>query len=408
MNENYTEIKQQAEEARKNLHWQKAYELYKKLCEFDNANEWDRYFLALSMSKLENYTDSLNMCRKIYDRDKNFVANNSLYARNIFTTIFTKVNYKNPQKILKAIKAMKKLIPKDDKYISFEMYIHKIIKIFERDNQYEFILKTLDVITPDAFDYKIIDDEEYLQRIKYPPFVETYFVARIKANFTLHRYDETILLTDDALSVLKRFNYSNNVWIRRIKAIALSKKENYTEAIKEYFYILRIKKDWFLYFETAKILYKLENRDASEYFALRALQIKQDVIYKVKLFSFIINEINYKLLKDDLEQLLLFLKEKQNELLGKNEIEAKITEIEKIIQEKVNKYFDLKKGTGEIKKIFGKKNGLIETSSGVIYFYVEKKNLEPKQGEKYSFEESWNYDLKKNEVRKSVILIKKI
>lgn len=407
--ENFSEIRKKAEEARKNQNWQQALEFYKKIYQNKNANNWDKFFYALSMSKMGNYADSLEICRKIYASDKNFMPNNSLYARNIYNTTFLTVDYSKQDVILKALKALKTVISKGDKYVSFEMFVYKIIKRLEQDKKYQLILWLLEQVKPDDFDYKVINDKDYLDEIRYPGFVETYYVAKIKANYNVGNYEDVIKLSDEAIEILPRFHYDNDIWIRRIKAMSLERLDREKEAVKEYFFILKRKKDWFLYFELSKILQKAENTEASEYFAMKSLQIRQKAIYKIKLFAYVRDVLQYENLEQEMTKIIALLKQKTADEAEQKELNKKIRAIEKQIEQKVNEYFENKKGQGQIYKSFGKRNGIIRLEDGkTIYYYAENKNLNPQIGEKYSFVETWNYDFKKNIEKKSVILIKKL
>lgn len=409
--ENYNEIKQKAEDARKNKKWDEALDFYQKIIDGGNPNKWDSYFYAFVLMKKGKIDDSMAFCRAIYLKDKKFNPNNSLYARNIYKKTFIKPDYADLPKILKGLDALKMLIPKDDEFISFEMFFHNIMKTFETDKQFDFILKILSEFYPKENDYKKLEDKDYLQKLKYPTFVESYFVAKIKANYMLANYEATIEHVDKALNEIKRFNYGNHVWIRRLKALSLNKTKKTHEALKEYFYIIRNKKDWFILFELAQILDDQNYNEAAEYYCLKALKDKQDAAYKVNLFKYCFQKENWQMPTKNLKNIVELLNEFKNR--SKNSAEAKdlqnkilAEEIE--VQKAAEKYFSSKTGKGKVIKMFGSRNGLIQNDKENLFFVIGKKGLEAEIDSFYEYEENWNYDNKKNKVRKSCILIKKI
>ncbi|MBN2664080.1 MAG: hypothetical protein JXR68_10560 [Bacteroidales bacterium] len=409
--ENYNEIKLKAEDARKNQKWDKALEFYEEIYNNNSANEWDKYFYALALSKNGFGDKSMEICRQIFLAKKEFNPNNSLYARNIYNKSFDKPDYSDKKNILKALNAIKFLTPNNDKFISFEMFFHIIVKTFESDHKFDFILEIFEEFYPLQEDYKKLDDTLFLKNLNYPTFVETYMVAQIKANYMLGNYEKAITKVDETLKTIKRFNYSNQIWIRRTKALSLWKIDKKNEALQEYFYIMRIKKEWFIYFEIAQLLNETKNSEASEFFAIKALLDKQDASYKINLYKFLLEIKSEKILKEKLNEIIDLLKNKRQTLNPTAEnkaIETKIKKAEEVIRQNAKDYFETQKGQGEIINTFSPKNGIIKTDSSNIFFAIETKGMIAEQGDIFLYNANWNFDLKKKEVRKSVILTKKI
>lgn len=397
---NYFEIKNNAEQARKQKKWNEALDFYKRIYLMEEANEWDKYFYALILEKIGFEQKSIAVCRKIYSKNKNFNPNNSLYARNIFKITFQKKISNDFKETVKALEALKKLIPEDDNFISFEMMYYKFIKIYEKENKFNFLIQIFEKFYPTSNDYNKLNDKEYLKTLKYPSFAETFLVAQIKAYFSNKNYQTVVDKTNEALKIIKRFNYNNHIWIKRLKAQSLNFLNKKNEALKEYFNIIKYKQDWFLYFELAKILFEYNNKKAAEYFIHKALLDKQDANFKRNLYNFIANNFSeakcYKYAKEIFE-----LQKSQN---NNNQILA----INKSATKCATDFFNEKKKTASVVKIFSEKTGLVKLDDKIVFYIAKEKNMDLKLTEKVLVLETWNFDNKKNEVKNSVEIIKKL
>ncbi len=395
----YKEIKTKADEARQSNNIVDMLKYYSQLIEFEEATHWDKYFYALALFKNGKKDESLDYCRKLYKQNKNFNPLKSLYARNILANVRKNITKYSTEKIVKATVAIKNLVDENTKFFPFRTHYYYILKELDSKQRYltlSEILKNFNYRNDDCQEAKKKEQEQF------PPECETWYVFSAKTLFAVGAYKQAIEIIDESLVKIKKFHYSNDVWLKRLKAKSFVELGNYNEALKIYFEIMHRKKDWFLMFEVAKILMQSGKADASIYFALKAMNDNQKIDYKLNLIKWL-SEIEQNLIeKQELEKLYELVKKR----LKKQEMTEDEVKNEKFLTKKIKKnvreYFDNQKVSGEIVKIFGKKNGLIFCNEKK-YFYFSTVN-ELKTGDEVTGILTWNYDRKKEEVRQSVII----
>lgn len=413
---NYQILKEKADIARKAQNWAETLKYYSQIAELETNNIWDNYFYALALYK-NNFTDkSIEICRNIYKIKPLFNPNNSLYALNINKRTFLKINYNNKNIVLKAIKAIKKLIPEDDKYLSFEQVIYKILKKIETEKQYGFLLWILENLSLSDDDYKKLENYEK-QNIKHPSYVETWHVVKIRVLFVLKKYNEAIKLVDKALKAVKKFHYNNHIWILRIKALSYAGIFKYDFALQDFFYILRFKNDWFILFEVSQILMNIDNKKAAIYFATKALLDNQNPKFKIKLYSFFAENENNVVAKELLTDILQKIFDENNMKMNRNiqkicentpQSGFSVNKLDKQIKEQAKKHLYSKEFKGTIFRVFNKFSGLLKTDKGVLFYMVQNKKIELKVKQAVKYDETWNFDVKKMQVRRSALIIKEI
>lgn len=79
-------------------------------------------------------------------------------------------------------------------------------------------------------------------------------------------------------------------------------------ALLEYFTIPRLKTDWFIFFELSELLLKIQQNEAAEFFAYKAILIPQEVIYKKHLYTFLLNNFAENLDKNNIQKINILLK----------------------------------------------------------------------------------------------------
>lgn len=131
---------------------------------------------------------------------------------------------------------------------------------------------------------------------------ENWYAYKTKALFEIQQYQECFEISKQALEVLNKFHYSNDIWFAR--RIALSKKHlgNSTDALNELLSVLRRKKEWFIECEVAEIYKENGVFDKAFKYAIDAVNNFGDLEYKVGLLVLIAeilekkqeNELSFK------------------------------------------------------------------------------------------------------------------
>ncbi len=127
MNDEYQNIKNQAEALRKQEQFEQAIPLYQKLWQEhgDKSDEWIGWGYAFCLRKVNRFAEALNVCRETWKINPEFERNNSLYGWCIY---YTEIKNKQPslQALLKAANAITKLT-KQGQYSPYEMVIFQVI-----------------------------------------------------------------------------------------------------------------------------------------------------------------------------------------------------------------------------------------------------------------------------------------
>ncbi len=414
--DNYEEIKNNANEARKNNNWQLAFDLYKKIiADYKQDNLWDEYFLALSSFNLMNYNQSLSLCREIHKKNKNFNPNKNLYARSIVHSTLQRLSDIDEGMIIKAFDAVKKLVGTNDKYMKYDYWFIKILKQLLKDKQFFKAKAFIEWANIDDFSNVPREIEIDGKKRETASCLEDLLVESAKLYFSLNYFDKSLEIIDSIFNKISKLHYSNHVWLKRLKARIFAKKAEYEKAVELYFIVLKTKTDWFIYFELAKILLQIKNIEASIFFMAKALKESQNIKFKIKLLEFILqNEID----KFDLPTLAaLFcavykengwkIKDRVIYLCKMQNIECENIEKKTIYQRKImnqaNNIIQGKTDKAIIIKIFNKYSGLLKNNDST-YFFVSKK-ADVKTNDLVIYRLNWSYDFKKKKLSQSAIVI---
>ena len=101
--------------------------------------------------------------------------------------------------------------------------------------------------------------------------LENWYSYKSKALFEIGMFKECIEISNQALEVLKKFHYSNDVWFAR--QIAISKKQlgNLEGAISDFHEILNKRQEWFIEKELAELYYEKGDTKKALLFASKSI-----------------------------------------------------------------------------------------------------------------------------------------
>lgn len=415
---NYNEEIEKANEARKDKNWDLALELYKKIINnYQQNNFWDKYFYSLVLYKKYMFNESLEICRNIYRENKKFSPNNSLYAQNI-----ARLKLSNPIKIsietiIKALKAIDQLVDKQNEYIQYDIEYNKTLKLLIKNKQFNKAQMLFEASDIKKFSNKcrFIDIDRQKREIASP--LEDFLVESVKIYYHFSNFEKTLETIDLAFVKIKKFHYSNHIWLKRLKAKTLVKTGKLEEATELYFKILRTKNEWFIYFELAKIIWSMKNTKAATFFLAKAIYDDQNIKYKVKLLYYIIrNNIEELNIKNTAKLLCSIYKNNKWPINSQTLFAINKAHVDCENIEKTSKYLRILKTTakkitvgeedkGKVFKIFNNTSGLLKTSNNEILFYVSKiGKTKITINDFVMFRSTWSYDSKKKRISESAIV----
>ena len=271
--QDYTTLKEKAEEFRKVKDYQNALPIYVILWEQyrKECTKWEGWGYAVCLQNTQNYQKGLEICREVYGLDNHFSAIHKVYSWCIYYTEIKEVKLDkiNESSFLKAAKAILKLSKQEDNFSPYILTVFKVVDylatktIYPSTDILEWCNK-LDVNNLDSTPYTFINKTGEKQ--KGASKQEQYFAHCTKALFEKGLYDECIFMCQKALESLEEFHDNNAIWFAR--RISLSFKElGDTEIALELFQnLLKKKRDWFMYKEIAEIYFELEdNENALKY-----------------------------------------------------------------------------------------------------------------------------------------------
>jgi hypothetical protein len=175
-----------------------------------------------------------------------------------------------------------------NKEILFQCTVFKVIKHLKEKSVFEAkkINKWLDMLNPDLLSNKEIQFEIENRQFESQSNREEWYTLKSKVYEKLEMYEECIEISEKALIKIEKFHNGNEVWLKMRIGLSKNKLGKNDEAINTFKNILKIKKDWFLYFDLCKIYYHIKDIDNTLKYLIVAVQRPGGDDKKVKLFWF--------------------------------------------------------------------------------------------------------------------------
>ncbi|OJV38773.1 MAG: hypothetical protein BGO29_14120 [Bacteroidales bacterium 36-12] len=114
---------------------------------------------------------------------------------------------------------------------------------------------------------------------------EDWYTLYSKALYARAKYDKCIEISKEALDVISKMHYSNDIWFSRRIAQCMGKQGNLDIAIQEFKKITKQKKDWFLLSELANLYHQNKNLPKALELMQNAMTKPGDINYKVELIE---------------------------------------------------------------------------------------------------------------------------
>ncbi len=372
----------------------------------DQATIWDFYWYVYGLYKTGNTDLAFNLCSQIFKQNSEFIPCRNLLAMIIFSKVkqLSQPQYARQfyEYVLFDLKPSENFLAKAvlglaDVYLAQNQY-SKLLDLFEQFKDLEF--SRVQLKTKDG---RILPSDYQKFQFRF-----------IKTLFKLSNYEQFIKYLES--SDWQHLPEIYSVWVKYYLAVSYSQTEQYKKAM-DLLMTFPLQKQWFTWFEMAKIAKNMNNSSAALYFAVYAIvEMPQKMWYKVKAIKFIISLLEEKeSYSEQLKKLKCFVLQlyKQN-----SKDEKKILPLQNEFGISFEQEICQKDLTSEIKKIlhslmFSEHSrgviiavkehyGFIKDESGkTLYFYIGNSKNDKKilsKGQAVSYSIGWRYDRKKRKI----------
>lgn len=123
------------------------------------------------------------------------------------------------------------------------------------------------------------------QKFSYPSQLEKYIGFLSKAYYAARKFAECYQLCSDSLATKDHIRIDQRVWLKRRLALCAHKLGNLDEATSLFEEVLREKKDWYILYEYAQILFDKQDLNRALQYAIRAANAYGDIENKIHLWA---------------------------------------------------------------------------------------------------------------------------
>ncbi|MDR1517504.1 MAG: hypothetical protein LBS52_05370 [Dysgonamonadaceae bacterium] len=270
----YELIKQQAQLLFTEKNHREALPLYQKLWDNypDKLDEWDGWRFAYCAQQLKDYGKSLEICRTVYRKYRDFKMIRNVYAWAIYhSEIGGKQKIEDENTFFRAGEGILKLTEQDDQYSPYTLAVMKILDYLSEKPNYpaDKMLEWTSKLNP-----ALLDDTPFAytdgtgQQREIASKREQYYMLRTRALLEKSDFSACILLCEDTLALFEKFHYDNDVWFRWRIALCYEGLGEWQKALDLQLELLKRKKEWFIQKEIAEQYYRLGDYEKSLQYAL--------------------------------------------------------------------------------------------------------------------------------------------
>ncbi len=288
----FSNLSRQASDLRKKGNPMEALDVYKKLFEtfLTDCQEFEWWGYAQCLLKLDMYQDCLDISGKGLEKFPESVYIRNVHGWALYHVVIKPGPGSNRAAFFEAARKISEISKPGDKYSAFNLTALEVFDVLE-DNYQEngdtilAWIERMDVAGLQTNTFSFVNEQG--RTIEIASQLEKYHTAKVKALYECGHHEKCITAANEAFAAISGFHYGNDVWLRRIKALALSETNVIDEALKEFRWILTRKQDWFLKKEMAEILMKSGKLDEALVMALDASDDPGEESYKVSLFNMV-------------------------------------------------------------------------------------------------------------------------
>lgn len=386
------QMKNKANQLRKDKKYEEAIDLYTQIIEQsgEEVSIWDEWGLAYCLYKTEDFKQSLEYCRKVYQKDPSFDAVYSVYTWDLYYLEIKKTNVTDDAKYFKALNEILGIVDQEEEYTPYTLAIFKATDYLlkKKEVDYEKVINYLLMVKPDLLeDKKAKYKDKRGVSIDIPSQKEKYYSSLCKALKNTRRYNECIEQCDLALKDLQDKGEKNFIWYMRNKALCLKELQKKKEALQVFMEILKVKKDWNIFFDLAELHFDLSDFKTALQYSIECAMMKIDDASKIKNLLLLIDILESMNLKEEVAYhfKLIQLIHEQNKWKMTKELKIKMSQYSNPPQNLSNidalvnhlsqywnqiKYDQHEKSKGFISKIFPhNKYGFIQSKKNSYYFH---------------------------------------
>ncbi len=283
-------LKQRANDLRSQKRYFESLEVYEEL--WDKFNDccgcWDGWGYAYCLRKDGRIADALNVCRNIYRMDKTFKPGKELYAWCIYDLEIKKENEQiqlKEKRFFRAASVVLRLV-QQTKYSPYVKTVFRVVNyLYSKNNvDYTTVVSWLNKVSLKnlSAEIQLINNSDG-EQVELVSEKDNYYSQFTKALYKLKKYEECLLHCEEALSVVPKFKYGNDIWINWRLALCKNQLGYKDEGVKLLEDVLQRKKEWFVQYELSVQHKELQNFDKALEFGIEAALNKGRIENKWKL-----------------------------------------------------------------------------------------------------------------------------
>jgi tetratricopeptide (TPR) repeat protein len=148
------------------------------------------------------------------------------------------------------------------------------------------VLAWCDKLDPDklSVEERRYPDRDGVERVDASP-LEHWYGDRTKALEALGHWEELIVASNEALERVTQFHYNDEIWFRRRIANAKAELGDVDAAIGDLKVLVRLKPDWFIQWDLARLLVRKGAQEAALEYAVDAALGPGELAHKWELFA---------------------------------------------------------------------------------------------------------------------------
>lgn len=285
-------LKDNAETLRRDKQYAPALEVFEELLNLypDQAGEYERWGMAFCLRHLNRQREALDMCREIYRANPAFGPNRNLYGWCVYDLEIKPVREAepaDPKTFFKAGEAITQLTAQEA-YSPYERTVFEVLRYLKDRQTYpaDEILAWADKLDAEKLssEERRYTGRDNVERVEASP-LEQWYGHRTRALEALRHWEELIVVCNEALDRLTQFHYNDEIWFRRRVATAKAELGDVDAAIGDLKALVRLKPDWFIQYDLARLLMKKGEREAALEYAVDAALGPGELAHKWELFA---------------------------------------------------------------------------------------------------------------------------
>ncbi|MDD3742216.1 MAG: hypothetical protein PHX54_01170 [Lentimicrobiaceae bacterium] len=285
----YGELSRQVGNLRKSKNYKNALPVYEKLYHQynDKLEEFDIWGYAFCLQKLDQHEQALNISHEGLKRFPNSDFLKNTYSWAIFSLHIQPGPVTDREVFFKAAHAIMKFSDPANKYSPYTLTVFAVIDLLELNYEQhaQSILEWIERLNPEYLDrtpYKFTNKEG--KKVVNASAFEKYYAILVKALYETGNYETCIAKADEALSAIREFHNSNEIWIPRNKALSLYALGQHEEGVEILLNLLPRRPEWYIRMEIAMAYEALQMWDKAFKYGLAAIGQKSPEGMKVNLY----------------------------------------------------------------------------------------------------------------------------